>query len=93
MLKDVELKKINLDNVDGISYTIYREVGRKEWAAFVHPTDGVYTHRDFLLEQMKRAKSEFSSCGILLYDSGLKKWFKTFELEYDIKGREKRTAE
>lgn len=77
-------QSIDLSTISGISYTIYKgQNGR--WKGVVWPTDDKYTHRDFLLDTIKkegRSYADFSSCGILLYDAGIKKWFPIFETSY-----------
>lgn len=77
-----------LSSISGISYTVFRKGEKAPWQAVVWPTDDTYTHRDFLLEQKQKDGlkfGDFSSCGILLYDGNLKKWFPIFCTSYQTK--------
>ncbi|MBR6675163.1 MAG: hypothetical protein IKL32_04500 [Alphaproteobacteria bacterium] len=67
----------------GISYTVIAPENRHPYACVWHRNE-VDTHRNFMLTKMKEGvkKSEFSSCGILLYDGEKDKWFPIFTSSY-----------
>jgi len=73
----------DFENTTGISYTVITPKNGQPYACVWHRNE-VDTHRNFLLSKLKEGvkKSEFSSCGILLYDGEKDKWFPIFTSHY-----------
>lgn len=76
MIKDFQ-------NTSGISYTVITPKDGCPYASVWHRNEAD-THRNFLLSKLREGvkKSEFSSCGILLYDGEQDKWFPIFTSSY-----------